>query len=441
MKAIVLKTEIPGPKSRAILERRRQCVAAGVAVGKTAICALEAQGALVTDVDGNCFIDLTGGLGCMNAGHSAPRVLEAAADQLYRLQHTCFQVTMYEPYIELAERLSQIVPGPGPKKACFFNSGAEAVENAIKIARRFSGRQAVVCFEHAFHGRTLLTMSLTSKVKPYKDGFGPFAPEVYHARFPYTFYRPSGLSEEQYIEEAITDFHRFLKAVVTPDRIAAIILEPVMGEGGFIICPPRFATDVQWVCAEHGIVLIADEIQTGFARTGRMFACEHFDLKPDLVTLAKSLSNGFPLSAVVGRSDIMDSVPAGGLGGTFGGNPIACAAALAVIETVTRDRLCERSEKIGLRVKESLAALARQSSCIGEVRGLGAMVAWEVVKNGRQPDRQTAERIAVQCGRKGVLVLTAGLEGNVLRMLMPLCITDEQLDEALKVLGEVIISV
>jgi 4-aminobutyrate aminotransferase/(S)-3-amino-2-methylpropionate transaminase len=441
MKSIFLQTEVPGPKSRAILQRRRQCVSDGVAVGRTAICAAEADGAILTDVDGNRFIDLTGGLGCLNAGHSAPRVLDAAANQLYRLQHTCFQVAMYEPYVALAERLIELVPGVGPKKACFFNSGAEAVENAIKIARRFTGRQAVVCFENAFHGRTLLTMSLTSKVKPYKDGFGPFAPEVYHARFPYTFQRPPHVSEEQYIDDAIADFRRFLKAVVAPDRIAAIILEPVMGEGGFIVCPPHFAAEVQRICNEHGIVFIADEIQTGFARTGRMFACEHFDLQPDLVTLAKSMSNGFPLSAVVGRSDIVDSVPAGGLGGTFGGNPVSCAAALAVIDTIQRDRLCERSEAIGLRVTISLRDLASRKRCIGEVRGLGAMVAVEIVKNGRHPDKETAEQIAGECGKRGVLILTAGLEGNVLRMLMPLCITDEQLDEALQVLTEVILSV
>lgn len=438
MKAINLQTPVPGPKSAAFLERRKRCVSNGVSVGKSQICASSADGALITDIDGNTFIDLTGGIGCMNAGHSAPQVVEAVQAQAAKLQHTCFQVTMYEPYVALVEKLIAITPGSFPKKGCLFNSGAEAVENAIKIARRATGRQSIVCFEHGFHGRTLLTMTLTSKVKPYKDGFGPLAPEIYKAPLPYTFQRPSAQSEDAYVEEQIRAFHEFLKSTVAPERIAAMILEPVLGEGGFIVPPKRFVKEVEKICRDNGIVLIADEIQSGFARTGKMFACEHFDLEPDVLTLAKSMSNGYPVSAVIGRAEIMDAVPAGGLGGTFAGNPVACAAALATIETIEREGLCARAEKLGAFLRENLVGLSRQVSCIGEVRGLGAMLAFEVVGNAREPDKEKAERIVLACAQKGVLVLTAGLEGNVIRLLMPLSIKDEEIREAMNVLHEVI---
>ena len=439
MGAINLRTPVPGPKSVALLERRKKCVSAGVSVGKSQICASAAEGALVTDLDGNTFVDLTGGIGCLNVGHSAPGVVEAVQAQAAKLQHACFQVTMYEPYVALVEKLIAITPGSFPKKGCLFNSGAEAVENAIKIARSASGRQSIVCFEHGFHGRTLLTMSLTSKVKPYKDGFGPMAPEIYKAPLPYTFQRPLGQSEEDYVKEQIRAFHDFLKSTVAPERIAAMILEPVLGEGGFIVPPGEFVKEVEKICRENGIVLIADEVQSGFARTGKMFACEHFDLQPDMITLAKSMSNGYPVSAVIGRAEIMDAVPTGGLGGTFAGNPVACAAALATIETIEREGLCARADQLGAFLRESLGGLARLVSCIGEIRGLGAMLAFEVTKNGREPDKERAERIVLACAQKGVLLLTAGLEGNVIRLLMPLNIKDEHIREAMSVVHEVIV--
>jgi 4-aminobutyrate aminotransferase / (S)-3-amino-2-methylpropionate transaminase / 5-aminovalerate transaminase len=437
MKAIQLKTAIPGPLSSKFLERRRACVSDGVSVGKTAICASHASGALIHDLDGNTFIDFTGGIGCMNAGHSVPEVIEAVEGQVRRLQHTCFQVTMYESYVELVEKLISITPGSFAKKGCLFNSGAEAVENAVKIARRATGRQAVVSFEHGFHGRTLLTMGLTSKVKPYKDGFGPFAPEIYHAPLPYTFYRPRGMSEQEYVSRCVEDLQRFLKSSVTPDRIAAFIIEPVLGEGGFLVPPKAYLQEVARICRENKIVLIADEIQSGFARTGKMFAIEHFDIEPDLITLAKSMSNGFPVSAVVGRAEIMDAVSPGGLGGTFGGNPVSCSAALAAIRKIERDNICARAESLGRRLREELGRLAQAVEFIGEVRGLGAMLALEIARNGR-PDKETADKIAAECGKRGLLLLTAGLEGNVIRLLMPLVITDSQLDEALGVLKEVV---
>ena len=438
MASIRLKTAVPGPKSVAFLERRRNAVSAGVSVGKSQICAASAEGALLTDLDGNTFIDLIGGIGCLNAGHSAPGVVEAIRAQAAKLQHTCFQVTMYEPYVALVEKLIAITPGTFPKKGALSNSGAEAVENAVKIARRATGRPAVVCFEHGFHGRTLLTMSLTSKVKPYKDGFGPMAPEVYKAPMPYVFARPAGLSEDEYVDNCVREFRTFLKSTVAPERIAAMIFEPVIGEGGFIVPPAKYVDEIVTVCRDNGIVLVADEIQSGFARTGRMFACEHFGLEPDLLTLAKSMSNGLPVSAVVGRAELMDAVPAGGLGGTFGGNPICCAAALASIEMIEKGGLCERAEKLGEFLRRVLEDIARSTKRIGEVRGLGAMLAFEMIGAGNAPDKEAAERLCSICARRGILILTAGIEGNVVRLLMPLVITDDQASEAVRVLREAV---
>ncbi|RYE37610.1 MAG: aminotransferase class III-fold pyridoxal phosphate-dependent enzyme, partial [Sphingobacteriales bacterium] len=281
-----------------------------------------AKGALLNDIDGNTFIDFGGGIGCINAGHSPQKVIDAVIEQTQKLQHTCFQVTMYESYIQLAEKLVEITPGNFDKKVALFNSGAESVENAIKIARKYTNRQSVICFENAFHGRTLMTLSLTSKVNPYKNGFGPFAPEVYQAQLPYMFRKPAQLTDEEYIDQCIANFHGFLSRTVAPDQLAAIIIEPVLGEGGFIVPPARFLQEIQKVCNANDIVFIADEIQSGFARTGKMFASEHFDIQPDLITLAKSMSNGFPVSAVVGKAEIMDAAQPGGIGGTFGGNPV-----------------------------------------------------------------------------------------------------------------------
>jgi 4-aminobutyrate aminotransferase / (S)-3-amino-2-methylpropionate transaminase / 5-aminovalerate transaminase len=372
-------------------------------------------------VDGNVFLDLAGGIGCLNAGHSAPRVVEAARAQLEQLQHSCFMVASYEPYVALARKLCEIAPVAGSCKAALFNSGAEAVENAIKIARRATGRPAVLALEPGFHGRTLLALSLTSKAAPYKDGFGPFAPEVYRLPVP---------RSHEGDEHVLAEIHRFLKANVSLGQVACAVVEPVLGEGGFIVPPPAFLLELRRLCREAGTLLVADEVQTGFGRTGRMFACEHLPLEPDLVVLAKSLSNGFPLGAVVGRAELMDAVPAGGLGGTFGGNPVACAAALAAIATIEEDGLVERARALGTRAAARFAAFRQRFPFIREVRGVGAMQAIEVDEEG--PGR--AARIVDQAAKAGVLVLTAGLYGNVIRTLMPLVMTDAELDEALDVL-------
>ena len=437
-KSIVINTELPGPKSREWLERRRKVVCNGVSIGKLPIFADFAKGALLTDIDGNTFIDFGGGIGCINAGHSPQKVIDAVIEQTQKLQHTCFQVTMYKSYIKLAEKLVEITPGKFDKKVALFNSGAESVENAIKIARKYTNRQSVICFENAFHGRTLMTLSLTSKVNPYKNGFGPFAPEVYQAQLPYVFRKPAQLTEEEYIDQCIANFHGFLSRTVAPDQLAAIIIEPVLGEGGFIVPPARFLQEIQKVCNQNGIVFIADEIQSGFARTGKMFASEHFDIQPDLITLAKSMSNGFPVSAVVGKAEIMDAAQPGGIGGTFGGNPVSCAAALASIETIEQENLCAKSENIGNIVKNKLNSLKDQVTCIGDVRGLGAMIGIEICKESIMPDKETADKIVMNCAHKGLLILTSGVEGNIIRTLMPLSITESQLNEALDILESVI---
>lgn len=439
MKSIQLKTAVPGPRSREILSRRQKVVSAGVSIGKSQIVAQSAFGATITDVDGNRFLDFSGGIGCMNVGHSSEPVLEAAIEQMKRMQHSCFQVVMYESYIQLVEKLVSITPGKFEKKGALFNSGAEAVENAVKIARRHTKRQAIVCFDNAFHGRTLLTMSLTSKVKPYKDGFGPFAPEVYQAPFPILSRRPSGLSEAAYVEESIQRLHAFFKSTVSLDNTAAFIIEPILGEGGFYSVPLSFMKELEKLSQENGIVLIADEIQTGFARTGKMFACEHFGIEPDLITLAKSMSAGFPLSAVIGRSQIMDSVSPGGLGGTFGGNPISCAAALASIKEIESQGLCKRSESIGKKTKDFIVDLAKKFPVLVDVRGFGAMVAFDFVKKENDktiPDKLKAEKFIESCAKMGLLALTAGVEGNVIRTLMPISISDVQLQEAFGVIAE-----
>ncbi len=416
--AIQLQTEIPGPLSRSLTEERRHWVSKGVTEPRHGIFFARGEGARLTDVDGNVFLDMAGGIGCLNAGHSAPRVVEAARAQLERLQHTCFMTASYEPYVALARKLCSIVPIAGPHKAALFNSGAEAVENAVKVARRATGRQAVLALEPGFHGRTLLALTMTSKAAPYKDGFGPFAPEVYRIPVP------------RQGESSLAELHRFLKANVSLAQVACAVVEPVLGEGGFIVPPPAFVLELRRLCREAGTLFVADEVQTGFGRTGKMFACEHLNLDPDLIVLAKSMSNGFPLGAVVGRAKIMDAVPMGGLGGTFGGNPVACAAALAAIATIEEDGLVERARVLGATTSLRFAAFRQRFAFIKETRGLGAMMALEIDEEG--PGR--ASRIVDQAARIGLLVLTAGLHGNVIRTLMPLVMTDAELAEALDVL-------
>ncbi len=443
VRAISLRTSIPGPRSLRFFKERERYVSAGLSVPPSRVFVERAEGALLHDVDGNTFIDFAGGIGCLNSGHSARRVVEAVSRQAQKLQHTCFMAVMYEPYVALAKKLSQITPGNHPKKTALFNSGAEAVENAIKIARKYTGRAAIVALEHAFHGRTLLALSLTSKVSPYKEGFGPFAPEIYKFPLPYTYRRPEHLSEEQYVKHVIENLHLFFKSTVSPKNIAAVILEPVLGEGGFIIPPKPFVQELMRICVEEKIVFIADEIQSGFARTGRMFASEHFGVVPNLVTMAKSLSNGFPLSAVTGRAEIMDAVQPGGIGGTFGGNPVSCVAALAAIETIEREGLCERAEKIGKIIMERFQSLQARSPIIGEVRGLGAMCAMEIVKDkkSKEPDKDKTEEIIHRAALKGLILLSAGVLGNIIRILVPLVIPEDQLQEGLDVLQVAVLEV
>ncbi|WP_226581040.1 4-aminobutyrate--2-oxoglutarate transaminase [Halobacillus litoralis] len=430
-----IETNIPGPKASELLERRHQIVPNAVSYGIPTFAA-KADGAKVTDVDGNTFIDFAGAIGTINVGHCHPTVTKALHDQVDQYIHTGFNVMMYEPYIELAEKLAALAPGSHDKKVLLQNSGAEAVENAVKVARKYTGRQAVVTFENAFHGRTLMTMSMTSKVKPYKFGFGPFAPEVYKAPFPYPYRKPREMTEEAYTNFMIEEFKKFLLTEVAPETIAAVVMEPVQGEGGFIVPEQRFVQAVKALCEEHGILFVADEIQTGFGRTGKYFAIDHYDVTPDLITVSKSLGAGTPISGVIGRSEIMDAAGAGELGGTYSGNPLGCRAALAAIEVIENEGLNDRALHIGEVVKDRFNRLSEDLDCIGEVRGLGAMVAVEIVEDRetKAPDKPLTQKIIAEAQHAGLLVLGAGLYGNVIRFLMPLVITDEELDEGLSIL-------
>ncbi len=436
VRSIHLRTEIPGPRSRQILARREQAVARPVAVLHP-IVAASGRGATLTDVDGNTFLDFTGGVGCLNVGHAHPRVVERARQQLARLAHTDFTVCAYEVYIELAERLLARAPFSGPGRAAFFNSGAEAVENAVKLARAFTGRPAVVAFEGGFHGRTLLALSLTSKTHPYKAGLGPFAPEVYRAPFPSSYRGPDSRS-------AVAGLERLFLTSVAAEQVAAMIIEPIQGEGGFLVCPDDFMAAVRRLCDEYGIVLVADEVQTGFGRTGRFFAVEHYGVEPDLVCAAKSIAAGLPLSVVLGRAGIMDAAAEGAVGGTFVGNPVAQAAALAVLDVIDEEGLVERASTIGDVIRERMLAWQERHRQIGDVRGVGAMLAMELVRDqdGREPAPELAQAVVRRAAERGLLLLTAGLYGNCIRVLVPLIISDAELEEALDVweqaLGDVL---
>lgn len=402
----------------------------------TPVFVARAEGAQLEDVDGNRFIDLAGGIGCLNVGHRAGRILSAVRAQLDRFLHACFHVTPYEGYVRLAERLNVLAPGDFPKKTLLLNTGAEAVENAVKIARAYTRRPALICFEDAFHGRTLLAMSLTSKTHPYKIGFAPFVNDVY--RIPYAYcYRCS--YSLRYPDCAVYCAHHLedtFKRVVDAESVAAVVVEPVMGEGGFIAPPPEFFPIIQDICRRHGILLIADEVQTGFGRTGRWFACEHYGIAPDLLVTAKSLGGGLPLAAVTGRTEVMDAPVPGALGGTFGGNPLSCAAALAVLDTFEQDGLLERARQLGERFRSRALAWQKRWPLIGDVRGLGAMQAIELVRSPetREPAAEETKQVVKYCYEHGVIILAAGTYSNVIRLLMPLVITDEQFDQALDVL-------
>jgi 4-aminobutyrate aminotransferase/(S)-3-amino-2-methylpropionate transaminase len=388
-----------------------------------------ARGSELWDVRGRRYLDFAAGIGTLNIGHNHPRVVEAARWQLERLTHSAFQVAMYEPYLRLAERLCPLVPGPGPNKAVFFSTGAEAVENAVKIARVHTGRPAVISFRGGFHGRTLLGLSLTGTAEPYKQDAGPYAPEVYKAPYPYEY---RGWSSER----ALRALEEVFDSEVSPERVAAIVIEPVLGEGGFVPAPPEFMTRLREISRREGILLIADEIQTGFGRTGRFFAVEHSGIAPDLVAVAKSIAAGLPLSGVIGRAEVMDAPRPGGLGGTFGGNPVACAAALAVLEVLHDERLVERAAELGPRLDERLSRWAESLPLIGDVRVLGAMAGLELVRNreSRAPASAEAARVLALCRDRGLLVLKAGSHGNVIRMLPPLSVSEAQLEEALAIL-------
>ena len=424
-RSIDVRTEIPGPRSAEILARLEQVVASPLAVNLPVVAA-EAQGALLTDVDGNTFVDFTGGVGVLNVGHAHPHVVAAIAEQAARFTHTDFTIIPYEVYVELAERLLEAAPFEGPARAAFFNSGAEAVENAVKIARLATGRPAVIAFDGGFHGRTLMAVSLTSKVHPYKTGLGPFAPEVYRAPFPNLYRGPDA-------ETALAALEAMFATHVAPSQVAAIVFEPQQGEGGFLPAPQEWVEGLRRICDEHGIVLVADEVQTGFARTGRMFAMEHYGVEPDLITLAKSIAGGLPLSAVLGKAAVMNAPHEGAIGGTYVGNPVAQAAALAVLDVIEQDGLVERAAVIGETIRARMLAWQTRWPQIGDVRGLGAMLAFELVEDPetKEPAPALATAVVEAALRRGLLLLKAGVHGNCLRVLCPLVITDAELDEAL----------
>jgi 4-aminobutyrate aminotransferase/(S)-3-amino-2-methylpropionate transaminase len=411
-RAIDLKTEIPGPRSREILDRKARVIAEPLSI-YLPIVIEEAHGATLTDADGNTFVDFTGGVGCMNVGHSNPRVVEAAKEQIERFTHTDFTIVPYESYISLAERLLELVPIGGDLRAAFFNSGAEAVENAIKFARGYTKRPAVIGFDGGFHGRTLLALSLTSKTHPYKAGLGPFAPEVYRVAF-----------------DDLDELRMAFKTRVAAEEVAAIVFEPVQGESGFIVPSREFVQGVREICDEHGIVMVADEVQTGFCRTGRVFAMEHFGVEPDLMTIAKSIAAGIPLSGVVGRAHIMDAPGDSAVGGTYVGNPVAIAAAHAVLDTIAEDGLTDRAIEVGDTIRSRMESWREHFDSIADVRGLGAMLAIELRQDG-EPAGDLATAVADAATRRGLLILKAGIHGNCIRVLVPLVISDAELDEAL----------
>jgi 4-aminobutyrate aminotransferase/(S)-3-amino-2-methylpropionate transaminase len=406
-RAIELKTDVPGPRSRAILDRLAASVASPLTITFPVVAA-EARGVTITDVDGNTFIDFAGGVGCLNVGHSHPHVVQAAQEQLDRFSHTDFTVVPYEVYATLAERLLERAPLERPAKAAFFNAGTEAVENAVKFARAYTGRSAVIGFQGAFHGRTYLSLALTSKTHPYKKGLGPFAPEVYRVPF-----------------NDVDAIRRAFQVTVAPEDVAAIVFEPVQGEGGFVPATKELVEGIRAICDEHGIVMVCDEVQSGYARTGRFFAIEHFGVRPDLITVAKSIAMGIPLSGVLGRAAIMDAPQDGGVGGTYVGNPVAQAAALAVLDVIEEEGLVERSASLGETMRARMLAWQERWPRIRDVRGLGSMLAIEL------DDPAAASRVVEEALRRGLLLLKAGVDGRAIRVLVPLVVTDAELDEAL----------
>ncbi len=415
--------------NQALMARRQQAVARGVA-NMHPLFAERALNAEVWDVEGKRYIDFAGGIGVLNSGHCHPKVMAAVQEQMTRFTHTCFQVMPYEPYVALAERLNAMAPGDAAKKTLFLTTGSEAVENAVKIARAYTGRPAVIAFNGGYHGRTSMTLALTGKVAPYKIGFGPFPAEIYHAPFPVEVH---GVT----VEDALAGLHNLFKCDVEAKRVAAIIVEPIQGEGGFYVAPFEFLRKLREICDEHGILLIADEIQAGAARTGKMFAIEHSGVVPDLITLAKSIAGGFPISAVVGRADVMDSVGPGGLGGTYAGSPLGCAAGLATLDVFEQEGLFERSLALGERLTQRFDAMAKSYPCIGDVRGLGAMMAIELFKDQagkRVPDPDLTRQLVGLAAERGLILLSCGMYGNAIRVLVPITAPQEQVDEGLDII-------
>jgi len=420
-----------------LLQRKNNAVARGIS-NSTPIFIKEANGAVITDVDGKEFLDFYAGIGVLNVGHCPEPVVKAIQEQAAKLLHSCFMVTMYEPYIALAEVLNSITPGEFAKKTMFANSGAEAVENAVKIARHATKKSGIISFECGFHGRTLMTMSLTSKVKPYKFGFGPFAPDTYKVPSAYCYrcyyrstYPGCGL-------HCLENFERFFTAEIDAEHIAALIIEPVQGEGGFIVPPPEFLPGLKSICQSKGILFIADEVQSGFGRTGKMFAVENWGIEPDLITTAKSIAAGVPLSAVTGKAEFMDVPDPGNIGGTYGGNPLACVAGLETVRYIQEQDLCGRAVAIGNQTMTRMAALQEKCQAIGDVRGIGAMIGIELVKDKqtKEPDKELAGKVIKDCLQRGLIILGAGIFGNVIRLLIPLVVTDEQLDRGLTILED-----
>ena len=429
-----LKTALPGPKSQELAARREKAVAAGVA-SSVPVYADELDGGIIKDADGNQLIDLGSGIAVTSVGATAPKVVEKVREAVGKFTHTCFMVTPYEGYVEVAEKIASLTPGAFDKRAALFNSGSEAVENAVKIARMHTKRNAVVVFDHAYHGRTNLTLAMTSKVMPYKQGFGPFANEVYRVPMSYPFRDPEGMTGEDAAKRALS----LVEKQVGAENVAAIVIEPIQGEGGFIVPAPGFLPALSQWCKDNGAVFVADEVQAGVARTGKWFSSEYEGVEPDLVTFAKGIAGGMPLSGVVGRAELVNVVHGGGLGGTYGGNPVACAAALGAIETIEDWNLADRALEIEKIIKDELGSLAESSPIVGELRGRGAMMALEFVKPGsKEPNADAAKQIAAKCLEQGVVILTCGTFGNNVRLLPPLVIDFDLLREGLRIFSKAI---
>jgi 4-aminobutyrate aminotransferase / (S)-3-amino-2-methylpropionate transaminase / 5-aminovalerate transaminase len=424
-------------KNQSLLDERNKHIPQGP-FNTHPIFAAKAKGAVITDVEGNEYIDFAGGIGVANVGHCDEEVVKAIKDQVEKYIHTCFHVVMYEPYVELAKKLNEITPGTFPKKTMFANSGAEAVENAIKIARHATGRPATIAFTDAFHGRTLLAMSLTSKMKPYKFGFGPYAPEIYRMPYAYCYRCAFGLEYPSCEISCAYCLKEFFATHISAEQVAALIVEPVLGEGGFVVPPKEYFKVLQKLCQDNGILFIADEVQTGFGRTAKMFAIEHYEVAPDIIIMAKSMAGGMPLSAITGKTEVMDHPQLGGLGGTFAGNPVACQAALAVLEQFEKKKLLARGEGIGKKVMKRFNEFYEKYPVVGDVRGLGAMVGMELVEDRQTKEPATAltKQLVARCREKGLLMISAGTYSNIIRPLMPLVITDEQLERGISIIDE-----